>query len=112
MYGSWVRYLGLLGLLGVLGLVTGNSGFYGFCGFLGFMTYRGSTDAATFETNVNRSTRNSFIVTTLIFAATISMASLIGGDTARGHAGSRTEGGNMKAEVDASRFWRSYLIGA
>lgn len=69
--------------LGVLGLVTGNSGFYGFCGFLGFLAYRGSTDAATFEANVNRSTRNSFIVTTLIFAATISIASLIGGDTAR-----------------------------
>jgi hypothetical protein len=67
----------------VLGLVTGNSGFYGFCGFLGFLAFRGSTNSARFETNVNRSTRNAFIVTTLIFPATISIASLIGGDTAR-----------------------------
>ena len=83
MHGSWVRYLALLGLLGVLGFVTGNPGFYGFFGFLGFLAYGGSIGGDAFEANVNRSTRNAFFATMLVFAATISIASLIGGDTAR-----------------------------
>lgn len=83
MSGSRVRYLALLGVLGLLGLVTGNAGFYGFFGFLGFLIYRGAIGGAALEANVNRSTRNAFIATTLIFAATISIASLIGGDAGR-----------------------------
>lgn len=83
MHGSWVRYLALLGLLGVLGVVTGNAGFYGFFGFLGFLAYGGSTGGDAFEANVNRSTRNAFFATALVFATAVATASLVGDDTAR-----------------------------
>jgi hypothetical protein len=77
MKASWLRYLGFLGLLGLLGLATGNVGFSGFFGFFGFFAYNRSVADERFDSNVNRSARNAFVVSLVVFAVAVVCAALI-----------------------------------
>jgi hypothetical protein len=76
--GSWLRWLGFLGLIGLLGFVTGNVGFAGFFGFFGFFAYGGSVVDERFDGNVNRSARNAFMASMLIFAVISVFSALTG----------------------------------
>lgn len=66
---NWLKYLGFLGLLGLLGPIT-NPGFYGFFGFFGFFGFARIVNDERLEYNINRSARNSFIVSIIFYAAT------------------------------------------
>lgn len=76
MKGSWIKYLGLLGLLGFLGFLTENKGFYGFFGFFGFFSYKIRDIDERFDADINRSARNSFLVSIIVFAVGITAGTL------------------------------------
>ncbi|WGI17316.1 hypothetical protein [Methanonatronarchaeum sp. AMET-Sl] len=71
---DWYKYLWILGFLGLLGLFTDNWAFYGFFGFFGFIAFRSTKPA---QVDLNRSTRNAFIVSLLIFATFTPYATLV-----------------------------------
>ncbi|OUJ18980.1 hypothetical protein AMET1_0631 [Methanonatronarchaeum thermophilum] len=62
---DWYKYLWLLGFLGILGFLTDNLAYYGFLGFFGLVSFRYSKPA---QVDLNRSTRNAFVVALIIFA--------------------------------------------
>ncbi|MDH7479170.1 MAG: DUF3796 domain-containing protein [Syntrophomonadaceae bacterium] len=72
---GWLKYLGFLGLLGLLGPIT-NPGFYGFFGFFGFFGFARLVNDERLEYNVNRSARNSFLASLIIYPAAVVYAAL------------------------------------
>jgi hypothetical protein len=60
-------YLGLLGILGLLGFINNNPGFYGFFGFFGFFAFFNIIPDEFFKKNVNKSGRNAFITSMIIY---------------------------------------------
>ncbi len=77
MRGNWLKYLGLLGFLGLLGYFTSNTGFYGFFGFFGFFGFSKMKDDERMHANINKSARNAFIASILIYAATMVCGAII-----------------------------------
>ncbi|RZN61885.1 hypothetical protein [Methanonatronarchaeum sp. AMET6-2] len=71
---NWYKYLWLLGFLGLLGLYTDNWAYYGFFGFFGFIAFRFSKPA---QVDLNRSARNSFIASLIIFGTFTPYATIV-----------------------------------
>lgn len=65
---SWLKYLGFLGFLGLLSITTGNPGMAGFFGFFGFFGFGKHLNDERFETNVNKATKNCFILSMIVYA--------------------------------------------